>query len=165
MTWYALAATRSRRRWRTLRQLPAAERRLLLEAFCLLPLMAVALRLLGFRRLYAALGRQDAPPSPPGTHRDATIRIYRTSYLVWVAARHGPVPVTCLPRSLVLWWLLRRRGIETDLRIGVRRGKDHGFEAHAWVEYQGIPVNDKRDVQQEFTPFNEPITPGDRTIL
>lgn len=74
--------------------------------------------------------------------------------LVNVAARHTVGPRNCLTRSLVLDWLLRRRSIESQLRIGVRL--DHGaLNAHAWVECQGVPVNDEPDVSAKFAAFGD----------
>jgi hypothetical protein len=49
--------------------------------------------------------------------------------------------------------LLGRHGIETDLRIGVRRALGQ-FEAHAWVELDGIALNDSNDVGQRYSPFD-----------
>lgn len=50
-----------------------------------------------------------------------------------------PTDSRCLIRSLVLLRLLSRRGIGSTLVIGVRHG-DQPFAAHAWVEYQQIPL-------------------------
>lgn len=44
----------------------------------------------------------------------------------------------CLMRSLVLLAMLARRGITCSIVIGVRPGS--AFEAHAWVECEGVPV-------------------------
>jgi hypothetical protein len=41
----------------------------------------------------------------------------------------------CLMRSLVLLAMLARRGISTDLVIGVQPGEQ--FKAHAWIEHGG----------------------------
>ena len=46
------------------------------------------------------------------------------------AARAGRA--TCLTRALVLKRLLLRRGVETELVIGAKRGAGV-FEAHAWL--------------------------------
>jgi len=47
---------------------------------------------------------------------------------------------TCLPQSVALAWLLRRRGVDASVCIGTR--KDYGrFEAHAWVEVAGVAIN------------------------
>ena len=60
--------------------------------------------------------------------------------MVRAAARHGIGRPTCLEESLTLWWLLGRRGIAADLRIGVRKtGKK--FDADAWVEHEHRPLN------------------------
>jgi len=80
------------------------------------------------------------------------------------AAADPAPPVTCLARSLTAQLLLRRRGIDAELRIGVGRvdvdpgGATSGPAAaplafHAWVEVDGIPVNDADDVAQRFAPF------------
>ena len=79
--------------------------------------------------------------------------------LVNSAARYAPGPVTCLTRSLLLRWLLRRRGIASDLRIGVQLVQGR-LDAHAWVEYEGVPINDAPDVAQRFAAFTEPLSPG-----
>jgi len=51
---------------------------------------------------------------------------------------------------------LKRRGIESDLRIGVRK-EANGFEAHAWVEHEGLVLLDPLGSSHRFTPFDEPI--------
>lgn len=80
-----------------------------------------------------------------------------TARMVEVAARHNPFRLLCLPRSLALWWLLRRQGIGADLRIGVTPN-ERGLEAHAWVEYKGVALNDQDDVHERFAPFDAAIT-------
>jgi hypothetical protein len=74
------------------------------------------------------------------------------------AARHTPFPATCLTRSLLLAWLLRRRGVACDLRIGVRL-IGGALDAHAWVECQGVPVNDRADIATQFASFGDLVPP------
>jgi hypothetical protein len=57
---------------------------------------------------------------------------------------------TCLSRSFALWTLLRQRGIETQLQIGYRK-QDGRFEGHAWLEYQGNPINEAPAVVSTYT--------------
>lgn len=142
--------------WRKFQKLSGCERSLLLQALLLLPLTAYLLRLFGFRRLYAAMA-QWLPPKRNliGTPRTAPKAIAR---LVQLASWHGFYAPNCLQRSLVLWGLLRRQGIESDLRIGVRKQTGQ-FEAHAWVEYEGCVLNDSQEVHQQFAPFAEAIRP------
>jgi hypothetical protein len=118
------------------------ERRLLASILLLLPTIGAALRLIGFNRSRALLER-CAPPiprtgatgGPPGA-RDTAQRIAR---LVAIAASRGAYRATCLRQSLALWWLLKRRGINTQLRIGVRK-EGGALQAHAWVEHAGAPL-------------------------
>lgn len=56
----------------------------------------------------------------------------------------------CLQKSRALVSLLRRHGIEADLRIGVRKSVDR-LSAHAWVEYNGIVLNDHKETPEEFS--------------
>ena len=77
----------------------------------------------------------------------------RLARLVGAASRHHLWPMTCLPRSIALQALLRRHGIEADLRIGVRR-EDGELRAHAWVEQSGSPVGEPADVELRFQPLS-----------
>ena len=72
--------------------------------------------------------------------------------LVDVAARHLPWQPSCLPRSLVLWFLLRRQGVPAELRLGVQKRRQQ-LEAHAWVEVDHRVVNDAPDIAAEYPPF------------
>jgi len=63
----------------------------------------------------------------------------------------------------VLWWLLRRRGIAAELRIGARKEFDR-FEAHAWVEADSAVLNDATAEHRHFVPFDGPITPLEARI-
>jgi hypothetical protein len=132
-------------------------RRLLLQTVCLLPLTALGLRLIGLRRVHAGLARLAGPAggAPP---EDVTIRIGRSWRVVDIVARRGPYRGNGLSRSQVLWWLLRRQGIESDLRIGVRNETEL-FQAHAWVEYKGQPLNESEQVYERYTAFDQPIAP------
>ena len=56
------------------------------------------------------------------------------------------MPASCLERALVVQRLLRRRGIDAVLQIGVRL-KDDLLEAHAWLEHPALPADGQ---QQEF---------------
>jgi hypothetical protein len=146
--------------WRRFRELSWTERGLLGQGLVLLPLMTLALWTLGFRRWQAALSRLSPIRTRAGKDKATLIGEGRaTARLVDAAARHGPYRASCLPRSLTLWWLLRRRGIDGDLRIGVRKLAGQ-FQAHAWVEYHGAVLNDWPDVSQRFAAFARSIAPS-----
>jgi hypothetical protein len=68
------------------------------------------------------------------------------------AERNHPGTVTCLQRSLALQSVLHRRGMPSTLVFGVRNGKE-GPEAHAWIEANGVVLNDTPDVARRFPAF------------
>ena len=134
--------------------LSTEEKRVFLSAVLLLPLIWLGLRLFGLARLQAWIDRV-----PFAARRQLSVaELSDIGALVNSAARYAPGPVTCLTRSLLLRWLLRRRGIASVLRIGVQLVEGR-LDAHAWVEYQGVPINDAPDVGQRFAAFNETLSP------
>jgi hypothetical protein len=133
---------------------------LLVQVSLTLPLIAIGLVWPGFRRLHAWLARWPRPSGLPAFEPPAEPwpQALATARLVQIAARRSPIHLNCLPKSMALWWWLQRQGIGADLRIGVTP-KTGGLEAHAWVEFQGVPLNDQDDVHERFAPFHETITP------
>jgi hypothetical protein len=71
---------------------------------------------------------------------------------VKLASRHHPVAAQCLHRSLVLHQWLARKGVQTELRIGVKKAGPE-LKAHAWVEFKGNPVNDAPADLVAFVPL------------
>lgn len=67
--------------------------------------------------------------------------------------------VSCLPRSLVLWRLMRARG--AIVRLGVAQSAAQGFAAHAWVEIDGRALNDTANAIARYSVFpSHPHTSG-----
>lgn len=61
---------------------------------------------------------------------------------------------------MTLWYLLRRQGIRSKLRIGVSK-RDGEFEAHAWIELSGSALGEETGIPQNFVPFDlsfEPVS-------
>jgi hypothetical protein len=70
-----------------------------------------------------------------------------------VAAHYHPLRPTCLPRALLLWQLLRRRGLQAQLHIGAQHAPNEAptrLRAHAWVTHAGTVLNDAPDVGERF---------------
>jgi hypothetical protein len=132
--------------------LSGSERRLLLTAAFLLPILAAAVRSLGLMRVQRHLGRS------PEARRGSDVAAPALATLVNVAANHLPIACGCLTRSLLLDWMLRRRGYASQLRIGVRLLDAH-LQAHAWVELNGQPLNDPPGVAERFAAFEGPPYP------
>jgi hypothetical protein len=136
------------------RELTWMERGLLIRALVLLPVMSAALRWLGFRRLQSLLDAGSHRLAPASLQPQFTDTVRATARLVAAAGRHGPYQASCLPRSLTLAWLLQRQVIAAELRIGVRKVAGR-FEAHAWVEHQGVPLIDDYEVGRRYAPFDQ----------
>lgn len=144
-------------KWRGFSQLTGFERAALAEACAGLVVTWPGLRLAGFRRWKTVLhwlspGLPAAECSPQTAAQTAWI----VARMEAAAARNLPFRTSCLDNSLVLSWLLMRRGIAAELRIGARH--DGGkFEAHAWVECGGNVVNQPDEAHLHFAPFDGPI--------
>ena len=136
------------------RALPAREQKVLLASLVLLPFFWLGLRLAGLQRFQVWLDSFPIARCAPLSQAEAAA----LGVAVNRAANHVLGLATCLTRSLLLRWLLRRYGTPSDLRIGVRfeQGK---LAAHAWVEIDGNPVNDRPEVVACFAAFDQPVAP------
>ena len=144
--------------FRKLQRLSGNERRLLTQALVLLPLTFWGVYALGVSRWHrflaqlASLGttsnRSTLAVSDAAAIEQARV-IART---VKIAAEKGAYQARCLQQTLVLWCLLRRNDIESEIRFGAR--KEGGeLQAHAWVEVGGVALNEESDVCLHFSPL------------
>jgi hypothetical protein len=136
----------------TFARLSSLQRWQFVQALALLPLMSVALRLFGLRACHSVLSAL-IPRAPERRDDRAEDLIRATSRMVRLAAARGIGRPSCLPRSMVLWFLLGRRGILAELRVGARK-QGAQMQAHAWVEWHGFVLNDRRGVGREYVPFD-----------
>ena len=151
--------------WERLRRFSALDfeaRGLLLRAAILLPVISVSLKARGFRGTQESLLRFR-----PGVLRDTRAgaaspqheiaRSQLTARMVNAAVRQVWSGSTCLEKSLALWWLLRRQGVASDLRIGARK-VENKFEAHAWVEREGTALNEPEELHRHYAAFDEALS-------
>lgn len=116
-------------------------------------LTRLSLRLAGFRRTVAVLDRvPKSSRARPASADDAARWADRIR-------RNGgrPYGATCLDRSVFLWFLIRQRGLDPQIRIGVAFDGDR-LDGHAWVELDGRVVNDDPNVADHFAVFDEDPT-------
>ena len=131
---------------RTLRDLSLPEWRILTTSLVMLPAAAIGLRIFGLAKVQRFF--ESAPgPSAAGDER---VRAEQIAHMVAAAGQYSIYKATCLPQSIVLQWQLRRHGIASDLRFGVR-GEGGAIEAHSWVEHRGVPLIDSPAVRERFT--------------
>lgn len=143
--------------WRVFWRFSGFERGVALEAAVLLPANRLGLRLAGFRRWKAALDTLARPVRPAAVSEEERLEtaqeIARVERSV---ARHLFFRPNCLEQSLALLWLLKARGIAAELRIGAQK-EDGRFGAHAWVERNGVVLNEAGESQSHFVPFDGPL--------
>ncbi|HEX2914865.1 MAG TPA: lasso peptide biosynthesis B2 protein [Chloroflexia bacterium] len=142
-----------------LADLGGQERRILALAFIVFPLVVTSLKLAGFKRTQYWLSRL-LESEKEILQEEMAGQAKNTARLVKIAARYQPYRASCLAKSIVLWWLLGLQEIKSEVCIGVSRDKGK-FEAHAWVECQGLVLNDSKDVRQRF-PALERRMAGER---
>lgn len=133
---------------RTWKKLSNTERWLLLQALILLPIVTLLLKG-GLKRTHSLLSR-FLPSELSSLHPASQIRT--TVNMVKVAAKYLTW-ATCLKKALVLWFLLRRQGIDAELKIGTRLEQE--FQAHAWVEYEGFVLGEHQGVKQHYIAFDK----------
>jgi len=138
-------------------KLSNVERRALITALFWLPFSAGGLRIVGYRRWHAWLTSDLPSPAGPGMtgvalNKESQDSVRLAARMVQAAAREGLWSGTCLERSLVLWWMIRRQGLQAELKIGARKNEG-SFEAHAWVEVDDVALNDSEQLHRHYEPF------------
>jgi hypothetical protein len=136
-----------------LRSLDAAQWRVLLVSLVLVPTVQLSLRVRGFSWTSRMLAARSDAPARASDIAEATA----AAEAVAIVAGRPVVGARCLGRSLLLWFLLRRRGIDAELLIGAEPARERTLPAHAWVEVAGQPVNDAPDVRERFGSFGVPL--------
>ncbi len=145
-------------RWSKLRSLSLAEVWFLVEATAAVVGFDLALRLFSSKTCLAVF------ESKAGSHRRREgVNAQRMAWLVEVADRYTPGRSSCLRQSAALAWLLRRRGITTNLRIGVAR-EEGNILAHSWLQSEkdelfGLSDGDKYTILSSST-LQKPLEAG-----
>jgi hypothetical protein len=140
------------------------ERVLLLQSLLMLPVTALSIKILGVQKWQKTLVKLtlNSKSSSVLNSRKRDPSIYSTDLriqearqiarIVRAAANHGLYKANCLEQSLVLWSLLKRSGLESEIRFGARK-EDDELQAHARVECLGIALNEDRGVEERYAPF------------
>jgi hypothetical protein len=130
--------------WKKFLKLNRGDQRLALEAAAIMIATRIGLRIAGYRRWEHLLARFSSGIGHQ--NRDVSGLARMTASV----SRNLFFRPTCLEGSLAFWWMLRRRGNDAKVHIGGRK-EGAKFEAHAWVECDGIELSDMGAV--EFSRF------------
>lgn len=112
----------------------------------LLVIVRLTLLLCGFQKTYRCIQILVGKSARASDVDKPTIAA--TARSVATAAAFFPGRALCLEQSLALYYLLRRRGVDAYLKVGVQAIP---FGAHAWIEYKGEPVNEDPERIKLFT--------------
>ena len=112
-------------------KLDASERLVVAEAAVALPVAWAALRIAPRRHVVRLLTATRISAT-----RTSTVEPRRLMQLVAAVAAALPLRCQCLERSLAAAWMLRRRGADASIVLGVADARGV-FDAHAWVEING----------------------------
>lgn len=129
------------------------EQRAAMLAVAVAPLVKLVLRFRGYARTARLLGQLS--PSPVSSPERAT----KNAGAAHGAMRRLPFEMTCLERSLVVWWLLGGDAAGS-IRFGVAPGEaEDPPNFHAWVEVAGRAVDDGVEHVGSFLPLVSPKIP------
>lgn len=120
-----------------------------IQAWVLLLLVDLLLRFVSFNNVQKLLIQKNIRPQELSPEL-AIPQIKYIRRVVLHASRNHLYRLTCLRQSLVMQWMLARRHIPTNLRIGVKK-ENNKFSAHAWLEYEGKKVGNRRNKLERFT--------------
>lgn len=135
-----------RRQWASL---PSDERQALLTMVWLVPALHIAVRVFDYRRTRAWIDRSGGKIRP---HADGRPRVEALRLATTRVQAYSWLPGNCLSRSLGLYWLMLKAGYSPVLRLGVSLAEGT-FTAHAWVEHEGVVLNDTQDVSVRYRPL------------
>jgi hypothetical protein len=124
---------------RKARRLLSADGWLFVKSAILLALTRLSLSVCRFQMILAWLSRLSTTPA--GGDLPAVSRtINRIEWAVSRASRCVPGTRHCLTQALAAKLLLARRGVLTQLRIGVAKDQAGLLRAHAWLESDGAAI-------------------------
>jgi hypothetical protein len=132
-----------------LRALSGAQWRVVATSVVLLAPIQLMLKTRGLKRTALFLAARS---DRRGGAADRETAVAMAEAVSLVAGRRV-VGALCLGRSLLLWFLLRRRGMDAELVVGTNAPVDDSWMAHAWVELDSRPVNDVADVRDRYGSF------------
>ncbi len=128
------------------------ERRII-PMLCVMLFFSIALKIFGFRRVCRFAHRSTDKNVKSCSDPQLAMAENAASILRRVNLDYSVFGNSCLAESLALWWLLRRKGIDANLKIGVRT-LTGVFESHAWVECAGRVLNEAADIEKIFSTID-----------
>lgn len=153
LSWRSVLRRRSQR----YRRLPPADRRVVWQSALLLWMSTLLIKFVRLHPLIQGIDRLLPTPNHAADDHPLAQAEHIAALFVAVANLY-PMPTTCLPRAVALWWLLRCARLDARIVLGaqpVRQHRHSSIAAHAWVEVRGQVVGDP---QQTHTAYSTILT-------
>lgn len=136
-------------------RLSRLEKGMFVRGVLLLPIASCALRFVQMKTIMRWTERPSRERLPFNRNKDEHRKLSELAQkMLEAASRYGVARGNCLSKSIVLCHLLRRIGLPATLRVGGRK-EGLQFGAHAWVELNGIVIDDPESIHMDFVPFSE----------
>lgn len=116
-----------------------------------------ALAVLGYARTRGMIERVTPARARRAASATDMHEAQAVARLAAIAGRNGAVEATCLRRSLLLYGWLRARSLQPVIRLGVAERHLHPFQAHAWVELEGLPLLEEDAGHRAFPEARPPL--------
>jgi hypothetical protein len=139
---------------RTFFELPNSHKWIFIKISLIVPLVELGIKTIKFKRTLAIL-KLFINRNPHSPENELKLVGRYTNYL-HLYHRKFPFLGKCLARSLTLWFLLKREGIETELKFGMKK-ENEKLLAHSWLEYDGKPLITKSEINEGYISFKESI--------
>ena len=124
-------------------RVPSYRQLLAIRYYCyiwlMLILVSLSLRIMRLERVKLVLKRMANWRRRSKSGLQPMPQAVALSKLVSKIAYHSPLRAMCLEQSLVVWHLLLRQNIESDINIGARI-EANALKAHAWLTIAGQQV-------------------------
>ena len=134
------------------RQLPVADRWLLIRAIFWLGIARIILLAMPFRRLSERLATEA---NQPATQPDPAL-LQRVGFAVRAADNNVPWRSDCFPQAIAARMLLKRQGYATTIHLGVEKAQGGDIAGHAWLTCgdEVVTGGDERDRYTEMHRIN-----------
>lgn len=139
---------------RKFRALPLRDKWLFITAIVLGHIIKKALKKYSYNTVVAFLKKHV----PQVNRNDITNdELNRYQYLIILTNKCRPgFKINCLDISLAYWFLLKRKGLKTNMQFGVKK-LDGEFKSHAWLEFEGRLLTLDDNVTEKYTPLPKPM--------
>ena len=100
---------------------------------------------------------------PTRRRSPSTREVEQLERLIALAPRVAPplVRTGCLTRGVTLYWFLRRRGLDVELRFGLDPDQNDCTQGHCWLSLHDEPFLEKVDPRPRFAElYRLPLAAG-----